>query len=368
MGLTGGQYEEFCLALVDAFPTASALEQMLRFRLSKNLSRYALGNNLFDVAFKLVAAAEAEGWTLALIAGARDANPGNAKLLALAAQFGLAPRVPAGFDLERVIREAHAFVDVEIWLSRLGEIAGQVCRVEVALNDGHIVFGTGFLVGPDLVLTNYHVMEDVIMGEARRSAGAWAKPQDVTLRFDYRRSADGTFVRPGCEYKLAHDWLLDFGSMSPVDHEREPKLRLPESDELDYALLRVAGMPGDGTIGPGPSRESPRRGWICLPDDGCALVSGAPLLIVQHPQSEPLKLDVNTIIDTNRNATRVRYRTNTEPGSSGSPCFDVNWNAVAMHHSGDPNFDRGHEPEYNEGIPLDSIVRLLKHRGVLPLA
>ena len=49
----------------------------------------------------------------------------------------------------------------------------------------------------------------------------------------------------------------------------------------------------------------------------------------------------------------MRYRTNTEHGSSGSPCFDGDWALTALHHSGDPDFSRS--ADYNEGIPIEAI-------------
>jgi V8-like Glu-specific endopeptidase len=60
-----------------------------------------------------------------------------------------------------------------------------------------------------------------------------------------------------------------------------------------------------------------------------------------------------------KGTTRVRYRTNTEGGSSGSPCFDADWNLIALHHLGDPNFST---PTYNQGIPFTAIVDLLEKR------
>ena len=63
------------------------------------------------------------------------------------------------------------------------------------------------------------------------------------------------------------------------------------------------------------------------------------------------------------NGTRVTYTVNTEGGSSGAPCFNTDWELVALHHSGDPNFDPDHKPEYNEGIPIAAIVALLTERG-----
>jgi V8-like Glu-specific endopeptidase len=56
----------------------------------------------------------------------------------------------------------------------------------------------------------------------------------------------------------------------------------------------------------------------------------------------------------------VSYKTNTDGGSSGSPCFDQDWNLVALHHSGDPNYALGP----NEGIPIDAIVTAIQSRGI----
>ena len=72
-----------------------------------------------------------------------------------------------------------------------------------------------------------------------------------------------------------------------------------------------------------------------------------------------LALDTQAVVEVNQNQARVRYRTNTEPGSSGSPVFDQNWNLVALHHSGEPAF----QPHWNEGIPFATIVNLLTQRG-----
>jgi V8-like Glu-specific endopeptidase len=78
-------------------------------------------------------------------------------------------------------------------------------------------------------------------------------------------------------------------------------------------------------------------------------------MIAQHPDGSPLKLalDMQSVISVNDNGTRVRYATNTEPGSSGSPCFDLDWSLVALHHLGDPAW---REPKFNQGVPA-SIIR-----------
>lgn len=73
--------------------------------------------------------------------------------------------------------------------------------------------------------------------------------------------------------------------------------------------------------------------------------------------------DTKAIIGMNQASTRVRYRTNTEGGSSGSPCFTPDFELVALHHSGDPNFDPAHKPTYNQGIPMSLIAQRLSDHG-----
>ena len=184
-----------------------------------------------------------------------------------------------------------------------------------------------------------------------------ATPGNVILRFDYKQLADGKIINKGTEYCLVEDdWLID---KSPYVENQSPT-----PDELDYALLRVDGVPGEEQIGEKPDPNSPQRGWIKLPTEPYyEFLPDSPLLIVQHPNAQPLKLafDTDAIISINENGTIVKYNTNTEPGSSGSPCFDINWNLIALHHSGDPDWN----PTYNAGTPFSAICSRLDKQGLL---
>jgi V8-like Glu-specific endopeptidase len=86
-------------------------------------------------------------------------------------------------------------------------------------------------------------------------------------------------------------------------------------------------------------------------------------MIAQHPAGDPLKLAVDTdsVIGVNAGGTRVRYATNTDPGASGSPVFDLAWKLVALHHLGDPAYD--HPPAYNQGVPIHLIRRRIEAQG-----
>ncbi|NEO14315.1 MULTISPECIES: effector-associated domain EAD1-containing protein [unclassified Moorena] len=352
MKLTGPQYQQLRDALIAAFPKPQRLAEVVRFRLDKNLNAIAMGDDLKAIVFRLIEAAEAEGWVDKLIAGARESNPGNPKLVAIALELNLAITLPqplsARGGYEKLIKKTNPFLDVNRWRERLGEIEGQVCRVEVTKKDNILEFGTGFLIAPNVVITNYHVVESVILEQATSS--------NVILRFDYKQLGDGKVINPGTEYRLVEDdWL--------IDQSRYTNNPLPTPDELDYALLRVDGVPGEEPIGKNPDPDSPKRQWIELPQEPYQFVPDTPLFIVQHPKGEPLKLafDTEAIITIEDNGTMVKYKTNTEPGSSGSPCFDINWNLVALHHSGDPSW----KPSYNAGSPFSAICARLEKQGLL---
>ena len=355
--LTNIQLEELNKALFEAFDEDS-LEQMLRFRLGKRLSSIAPSNkNLPTAIFKLIDRAEREGWIPQLIIAARESNPGNSSLLEFAQQFaGLTPMTAPELGLEKIIRATNSFLDVSKWRTHLGKIEAQVCRIEI--HSSHFTgYGTGFLLGPDVIMTNYHVMREVIEGKG-------AMPDEVIFRFDYKRLTDGTTLNRGTEHRLAaKDWLIDKSPPSPVDDIPGPKDTVPEPDQLDYALLRVAEPLGNRPVGVKGGPSDSLRGWIKVTATEYNFLPDTALFIMQHPKAAPLKLalDTNAIIRVNANSTRVWYRTNTEGGSSGSPCFNSLWELVALHHYGDP--DPVRKPLYNEGIPFAAIQKLLEQRG-----
>lgn len=352
MKLTGSQYKQLTEALIDAFPSQQKLTEVVKFRFEKNLNAIAMGDDLQAIVFRLIQAAEAEGWVDKLIAGVRESNPGNPALFVFAQEINLAtlmpPQLSAKGALEKIIKKNNSFINVNEWREKLGQIEAQVCRIEITRNNTK-EFGTGFLIAPNVVITNYHVIESVDLGEAT--------PSNVILRFDYKQLADGKIINKGTEYHLVEEnWLID---KSPY-----VKNQSPTPDELDYALLRVDGVPGEEQIGEKPDPNSPQRGWIKLPTEPYyEFLPDSPLLIVQHPNAQPLKLafDTDAIIGINENGTIVKYKTNTEPGSSGSPCFDINWNLIALHHSGDPDWN----PTYNAGTPFSAICSRLDKQGLL---
>src|SRR5262249_49011146 len=236
--------------------------------------------------------------------------------------------------------------------TRLAALEAQICRIEIPIPGQNPFYGTGLLLGPSVVMTNYHVMEPVITGKVG--------PEVVNCRFDYKQ-LNSTIVNQGTAYKLkTASWLIDASKPSAVDELTDPGAQVPNADELDYAAVRLDQAPGSSAIGVAVPGVAPTtRGWITPPLMPAEPQAGGPLFVLQHPQARPLQLalEMDGVLTTNGNGTRVRHKVNTEPGSSGSPCFNKSFELVALHHSGDPNFF--HRATYNEAIPFSKIVALI---------
>jgi V8-like Glu-specific endopeptidase len=349
--LTGAQWKQLSNALAEAFPTYNFLQVFLQQEMGLALAEISAPQALPFVIFEVLQFTEAFNRTAELVEAARRNRPDNTEFFAVAQQLGTAPVTES---LEKMLTTENIVFDVANFRRRVASTEARVCRIDIKGK----AQGTGFLIGPSAVMTNYHVVEKVIQG-----SGGY-KPADVTLLFDYKLLDDGTTLNPGTTHHVAADWLIDSSPYSKVDMEAEPKSTTPKPDELDYAILRVDGKPAEDALGkvtlPGFDAV---RGHIPLPalDENQDFSANKVLYIMQHPKGNPLKLTVNTFRSFNQDGTRLTYLNDTENGSSGSPCLDANWQLAALHHSGDPAF----KPSYNEGIPMHKIVGLLDQRGVL---
>jgi endonuclease G, mitochondrial len=91
---------------------------------------------------------------------------------------------------------------------------------------------------------------------------------------------------------------------------------------------------------------------------------GESVTIVQHPAArrKEVALRENRLVDIPEQV--LHYVTDTEPGSSGSPVFNDQWEVVALHHASVPDPSPGGSGSLNEGI---RISRILAHLAGLPL-
>lgn len=316
------------------------LQRMVRFRLNRDLFDYAAPTaDKQDTIFRLIEAAERQGFLTNLVHAARSFNPGNAKLATIAHTFGLDSLPTGKVDFQRIIDEARANLDPVKLRRSIFEAESRVCSISIK-KPRSTVYGTGFLVATDLVITNCHVVESVISGDAQANA--------VTIRFDYKQQLEATDERK-VVCKLARDWCVVSSEPGDLDE--------PAPNELDYAILQLEDEPP-------PVRDDQPRGFYQLGEQPQPHPDSA-LFIMQHPRGRAteLAMDFKAVIGPNKGRTRVHYRTNTEPGSSGSPCFSSSFEVVALHQAGDPDFDPAHKPAYNQGVPVAMIAADIKARG-----
>lgn len=222
------------------------------------------------------------------------------------------------------------------FLDRGRRAAAAVCRIKVPA-DGGAWYGTGFLVGPRLLLTNHHVL---------------ANPDEASqaeAQFAYEHDLDGVLQDPVCFNLAPHEVFYT-------------------NAELDFAFVGVTPLSDQGV-------PLTRFGRLpLLPISGKA-VDGEWVSIVQHPGGEAkqiaihasqiLELDPAVAAGVNLDAF-IHYSTDTEPGASGAPVMNDQWQVLALHHKAVPNpgslTDPGADPVFiaNEGVRVSAIFRHLE--------
>jgi endonuclease G, mitochondrial len=176
-------------------------------------------------------------------------------------------------------------------------VARSIGRIHVRSPEGS-GFGTGFLVTPRLMLTNNHVLENASVAEASRA------------EFDFQEGADG---------KLRTSVFANF----------DPGTFYVTDKALDFSLVALKG----------DIRNLAKYGFNGLSAAEGKVIVGEYVSIIQHPEGKKkqLALRENQIVDVLDNF--LHYKTDTAPGSSGSPVFNDQWEVVALHHSGIPRKD-----------------------------
>jgi hypothetical protein len=334
------------LALLDAF-TADRFDEMLFFRLDKVRERISSNRNDYEtVVYHVIRTADAEGWLDRLVMAARASRPSHPELFAFAQSRRLAPSTAA---LESILSARELEIDPVRFRAALGRIEGQVCRVETQRGSGVRPLGTGFLVGPDLCLTSYHVVRDLYVGRLR--------PDEIGLRFDYKFTVSGGEPFPGTLFGLAADYSAAFAPNAAFEADPNQPDGVPSPNELDFAVIRVDGAPGKRPIGKLAEPGAELRGWVERPTRQPD--ANEQIVVLQHLMGRPMRLAFGRVIGLNANATRIHHTADTDEGSSGSPCFTLDLRLTAVHQAGDPVRDAWRAPAYNTAVPAAKVFQQL---------
>lgn len=191
------------------------------------------------------------------------------------------------------------------FLDRGARVARAVGRITVVSQGAR---GTGFLVSPRLVMTNNHVIESAADGASAR------------MEFDFFERQDGA-AGPVVEVSLDPD---AFFLTDPM---------------LDFTLIAVAA---------GDRATLADRPWLALIAESGKAVVGERVNIVQHPGGRPQAVaihenEIAAVVDD-----WLQYVTDTEPGSSGSPVLNDDWEVAALHHAA--------QGDVNEGARISRVV------------
>jgi hypothetical protein len=234
----------------------------------------------------------------------------------------------------------------------LGAVKSQVCLIVSRNGRAPAVRGTGFLVGPNLVLTCRHVLKafpdtcEDVRADGRR----------IELFFDFHEGDPVENVGPNLprarKVGLAPKWRLGGcdstepdGVPDPLDAENEQRIK----KALDFVLLQLDEPLGLQPVDRGGGR---RRGWVDLPAE-VTLTEDDWIIIPQHPEGFPQRIDLGRFKKRDQTETRIRYDTNTAKGTSGAPCFNHRFELVGLHNAyvGPPE-----NPLFNQAISFDRIM------------
>ncbi len=185
------------------------------------------------------------------------------------------------------------------------------------------LFGTGFMIAPNLLITNNHVL---------------AQPdQAAQARFQFN-------------YELDIDGKLNLQNIRLAAFKRGGIFYTNQT--LDFTILELDMPPPDFI--PLTLRPTP----ICQVDDR--------VNIIQHPAGEAKQISMQNNRVQYADVKIVQYTTTTLPGSSGSPVMDDDFQVVAIHHSGGNLLEPGSERRYNRNAGTTMKAVLDDLRAHLP--
>lgn len=163
--------------------------------------------------------------------------------------------------------------------------------------DGRMYSCTGFMISPDILLTNHHCIS---------SENVCASTIAI-FGYEYNEKSE---LQQGDEFKCQQMLDADPG--------------------LDFAILRIRGNPGV------------KERWGALDWDGANLRKGGQLTLIQHPDGDPKRVahegcavsTLNAVGKIHADETDFGHTCDTMTGSSGSPVLSDNFKLIGLHHLG----------------------------------
>jgi Trypsin-like peptidase domain len=241
--------------------------------------------------------------------------------------------------------------------NKLKELSGEEKQREGTV---FIPFATGFLVGKNYLLTNYHVFNAEDKDNIKK----------FVAEFRYEQNALGQNAR-SVKYQLepesfcVSDEQLDYTVVRVKAREdyKDDGLAFPEAGE-NFGWLPMLANPT--LIAPpityeptkdikGKGMYSKRISYSSLP--------GEPVFIIQHPRGAQKRVVLFNNQVQNIYQNFLQYQADADFGSSGSPILNSQWQLVGLHHAALVKWDEQKlEVQGNLGTRICEIVKHLETR------
>jgi endonuclease G len=167
--------------------------------------------------------------------------------------------------MERVIGETNELLQID-FLIRGKLVSARIGRTSTKLGAGRVGYGTGFLIAPGLMMTNWHVLEEA----------DWAAR--TTFELDYQ---------PGFEVQ---------------EFALEPDRLFINDKGLDFAVVAVADKSKRGS-------QLSTYGWCPLIGAEGKISIGEPVNIIQHPLGQ-----MKQVVFRNNELTDLEQKEKEEDG------------------------------------------------------
>jgi endonuclease G len=215
----------------------------------------------------------------------------------------------APYEAQQAFEKVIGELDIQhCWfLTRGSQMRRTVGRVHLYQNGRRAGSASGFLVAQNLFVTNQHVLDSLSTAKESR------------VEFDYEETYTGELL-PSASFDFAPDTLF---------------LSSPAQGGLDYALVAVNTQARPDSFR--ADANLTEFGFNLLIRQEGKIAIGETINIIHHPEGQPRQVSLreNRLLAMQTLKLEdvwMHYETDTQPGSSGSPLFNSQWQVVGIHH------------------------------------
>lgn len=319
-----------------------------------------------------------------LFSAPKDGGAGDV-VVAAAAAGDAATRDSIRVSFQAIVNDREAFRDPDKVMEGIMRARRRTCRILVRQGDD-LVTGSGFLIGPRLVLTNWHVVQSLLLplDDASAAARRLARPEAwqiapgsaaaLSVEFDFIAQAGGS-----TKVGASPNWLVAASRAQGAEYGRHDDAAAGDAPAGDASPGDVSADDTSAVWPADPSAFDPFDDFAVIEiaepagfDRGYYdIISSAPpaprgnMLVLHHPGQFAMRLSVGSfdvgaqfdglLGNPPRTTARVLHNANSIGGSSGGPCFDWDLRPVALHQAG-IEFGAASDLSDDKGVRLRNAV------------